>query len=149
VSHTQTAEDKTIPLMDLEKRVEGKIALRDRLNAMLKDPNTKATADLLAIEKELSQVQGEIETAIAQRDYLRTITDTVRVDISYSGVAPLTAGVDFNPLQQALSSSGQTIASSAAQLVRFLAASLPWLPLVALLAWGIRRFFRRRRAAAA
>ena len=149
VSHSQSSDDKTVPLTDIEKRLELKTALRDRLNAMLKDPNTKTTADLLAIEKELTQVQGDIEAAIAQRDYLRTITETVRVDISYVGAAPLTAGIDFYPLRQAASSSGQTMAMSAATLVTFLAASLPWLPLVALLGWGIRRLFRRRKAAAA
>jgi hypothetical protein len=148
VSHSQSSEDKTVPLTDVEKRVEVKTALRDRLSAMLKDPNTKTTADLLAIEKELTQVQGEIEAAIAQRDYLRTITETVRVDINYTGVVPVTAGIDFYPLRQAASASGQTMASSAATLVTFLAAALPWLPLVALLGWGIRRLFRRRKAAA-
>jgi hypothetical protein len=40
------------------------------------------------------------------------------------------------------------VAESAAALVTVLAASLPWLPLVALLGWGIRRLFRRRKAAA-
>jgi hypothetical protein len=148
VSHSQSSDDKTVPLTDIEKRLEVKIALRDRLNAMLKDPNTKTTADLLAIEKELTQVQGDIEAAIAQRDYLRTITDTVRVDISYVGAAPLTAGIDFYPLRRAAAGSGQTVAESAAALVTVLAASLPWLPLVALLGWGIRRLFRRRKAAA-
>jgi hypothetical protein len=38
---------------------------------------------------------------------------------------------------------------AAATLVTFLAAALPWLPLVALLGWGVRRLFRRRKAAAA
>jgi hypothetical protein len=147
VSHSQSAEDKTIPLLDLEKRVEVKTALRDRLNAMLREPSTRTTADLVAIEKELTQVQGEIEAAIAQRDYLRTITETVRVDINYSGMAALTAGVDFYPVQQAVSAIGQTVASSAASLITFLAATIPWLPLIALLAWGGRRLIRRRRAA--
>jgi len=149
VSHSQSSDDKTVPLTDVEKRLEAKTALRDRLNAMLKDPNTKTTADLLAIEKGLTQVQGDIEAAIAQRDYLRTITETVHVDISYVGAAPLTAGIDFYPLRQAASESGQTMATSAATLVTVLAASLPWLPLVALLGWGIRRLLRRRKTAAA
>src|ERR1700692_3622214 len=39
-SHAQTAEDKTIPLLDVEKRLEAKTALRERLEAMLKDPAT-------------------------------------------------------------------------------------------------------------
>lgn len=148
-SHLQTADDKTLPLLDAEKRLEGKTALRDRLSAMLKDPGTTSTADLLAIEKELTQVQGDIEAATAQRDYLRTITDTVHVDISYEGAPTLTAGIDFFPISQAAREFGQTVASSAAVLITFLATVLPWIPLVALLAWGVLRAFRRRRSAAA
>lgn len=149
VSHAQSAEDKTIPLLDVEKRIELKTALRDRLEAMLKDPGTKSAADLLAIEKELTQIQGDIESATAQRAYLRRLTDTVRVDISYQGTVALTAGIDFEPIREAATASGQTITWSVATLITFLAAALPWLPLVALLAWGARRVFRRRRAPAA
>ncbi len=72
-------------MLDIDKRLEVKTALRDRLSAMLKDPSAKSAADLAAIEKELAQAQGDIEAAIAQRDYLRTITHTVRVDIAYDG----------------------------------------------------------------
>jgi len=147
--HSQIADDKTMPLLDVEKRLEGKTALRDRLSAMLKDPGTTTTADLLAIEKELTQVQGDIEAATAQRDYLRTMTDTVRVDISYQGTATLTAGIDFFPISRAAREFGQTVASSVAVLITFLATVLPWIPLVALLAWGVLRAFRRRRSAAA
>jgi hypothetical protein len=38
-----------------------KTALRDRLAAGLREPGTKSLADLANIEKELAQVQGDIE----------------------------------------------------------------------------------------
>jgi len=147
-SHSQTAEDKTVPLLDVEKRLEVKTALRDRLEAMLKDPATKSTADLLAIEKELAQVQGDIESATAQRDYLRTITDTVRVDISYDGIVAEVGGIDLGPLKRAASEFGDTVLTSLATLIYLTAALLPWLPVVLLLGWGIRRGVRRWRARA-
>jgi hypothetical protein len=148
-SHAQTAEDKTIPLLDVEKRLEAKTALRDRLEAMLKDPATKTTADLLAIEKELAQIQGEIESATAQRDYLRTITDTVKVDISYDGIVAEVGGLDLGPLKRAASEFGDTVLVSLATLIYIFAALLPWLPVIFLLGWAIRRGFRRWRAARA
>src|SRR5262245_6119710 len=67
VSHSESTEDKTVAMLDIEKRLEVKLALRDRLSAMLKDPGAKSPADLAAIEKELAQVQGDIEATIAQR----------------------------------------------------------------------------------
>ena len=148
-SHAQTAEDKTVPLLDVEKRLEAKTALRDRLEAMLKDPATKTTADLLAIEKELAQIQGEIESATAQRDYLRTITDTVKVDITYGGIVAEVGGLDLGPLKRAVSEFGDTVLTSLAALIYITAALLPWLPVILLFGWAVRRGFRRWRAARA
>ena len=145
-SRSETAEDKSLPILDTERRLEVKIALRERLTAMLRDPGAKTTADIVAIEKELAQVQGDIETATAQRDYLRTTTETVRVDISYNGQAPLVGGVDFDPIVRAVSSIGQTLVGSVATLIWFLTLVVPWLPLVAFLVWIVRRSLVRRRA---
>ena len=47
VSHSETAEDKTVAVLDVEKRLEIKRALRDRLQAMLKDPGKANVADLV------------------------------------------------------------------------------------------------------
>jgi hypothetical protein len=145
VAHAQSAEDKTIAMLDVEKRLEIKIALRDRLAAILGNPSQKNAAELAAIEKELAQVQGDIEASVAQRDYLRTITETVKVDIAYQGTTAEVSGFDLSPIHRAVGSSGRTIVASAAALVSFLAAAVPWLPLLALLAWFIRRAVRRWR----
>jgi hypothetical protein len=152
VKHSETANDETVPMLDVEKRLEVKMALRDRLTAMLQEPGAKELADLLTIEKELAQVQGEIETAVAQRDYLRTITETVHVEIRYDGLAAQAAGLDLSPISMAGKNIGSTLVYSAAALISFLAAILPWLPLIALVAWGVRRAlqrWRRARSAAA
>jgi len=146
VTHSESAEDKTVPMLDIEKRLDVKSALRDRLTAMLRDPAAKSVGDLVAIEKELAQVQADIEAATAQRDYLRTITDTVRIDINYNGQAALVAGIDLSPIAEAARGSGRTMVASVAALISFLAAALPWLPLIAFLAWAVRRGLRRWRA---
>jgi Domain of unknown function (DUF4349) len=56
-SQSERAEDRTVAILDVDKRLEVKRALRDRLTAMLSDPGTKSAADLAAIEKELAQAQ--------------------------------------------------------------------------------------------
>ena len=81
--HAQSAEDLATPIFDAEKRLAVKVALRDRLTAMLNDASVKTAADLITVEKELAQAQSEIEIITAQRDQLRTRTDTVRVEIYY------------------------------------------------------------------
>jgi hypothetical protein len=152
ISHSESAEDKTAAIIDVDKRLEVKTALRDRLTAMLKDPAAKSAADLATIEKELAQVQGDIEAIVAQRDYLRTLTDTVRVDITYRGVPAQAGGFDLSPIKFAVDGIGRTVIGSVGNLISFLAAATPWLPLIALLVWGGRRSVRRwrqRRAPAA
>jgi hypothetical protein len=146
VTHSESADDRTAPMLDVEKRLEVKSALRDRLTAMLRDHSATSTADLIAIEKELAQVQGDIESATAQHDQLKTITETVRVDIAYSGRVAVVAGIDFSPVRQAVNGAGRTAVSSLATLISFLAAIVPWLPLIALLMWGTRAGLRRWRA---
>jgi len=149
IRHSESTEDKTVAMLDVEKRLEVKLALRDRLSAMLKDPGAKSAADLAVIEKELAQVQGDIESMTAERDYLRTITETVRVDIAYFGRPAVVRGFDFSPIALATGNIGQTLVVSVAALISFLAALVPWLPLIALVWWAVRRSIRRWRASRA
>jgi hypothetical protein len=146
-TQSERADDRTIAVLDVDKRLEVKTALRERLTAMLNDPATKSVTDLIAIEKELVQSQGDIESATTQRNYLRTITDTVQVDITYDGRQAVVAGYDFSPIKRAVDSIGGTFATSVASLITLVAATVPWLPVIALLVWGARRGLRRWRAA--
>jgi hypothetical protein len=88
----------------------------------------------------------------AQRDNLRTRTDTVRIDISYLGVASEVGGIDLTPIHQSIKATGQTVVASTAWLISFLATALPWIPIVALIGWlarrGVRRWTARRQRTA-
>jgi hypothetical protein len=146
VTHAQSADDKAIAFLDLEKRIDAKAALRDRLMAMLKDARATTTTDLLAVEKELTQVQADIEAATAQRDYLRTITETVRADISYTAVVAQQGAADLYAAQfkQTFLQSAGALIGLLAGGVTLLAGALPWIPLLIALAWGTRRILGRR-----
>jgi hypothetical protein len=144
--HSQSAEDLAAPIIDVERRLAVKTALRDRLTAMLNDSTAKTAADLITIEKELAQTQSEIESMTAQRDQLRTRTDTVRVEIYYSGIAGQAGGIDLTPIHQSIKGIGQTFVSSMAWLIWFVVAVVPWLPIIVLISWGTRRGIRRWRA---
>jgi hypothetical protein len=143
VSHAETAEDKTIPLLDIEKRLQAQIALRDRLAVMLTQAGT-GVADLVAVEKQLADVLGAIESETAQRDYLRTITDTVKVDVSYNGLIQQTGPINVSPIRAALDSFVPTLIDSLGDLIGWIAYALPWLPLAAVAGWVLRRVLRRR-----
>ena len=144
--HAQSAEDLSLTIIDTEKRIEAKVLFRDRLTAMLRDQSVKSAADLITIEKELAQAQGEIEAITAQRESLRRRTDTVRIDISYTGAAVQFGGVDLTPIYHAVSGIGQIVISSLSSMIVALAAIVPWLPILALVWWAARRLIRRRKA---
>jgi hypothetical protein len=146
VAHTQSAEDQTLPLLDVETRLAAKRALRDRLASLLRDPATASVADLLAVETQLAEVQADIEAAVARLQHLRTVTETVEVEIAYQGTAALAGGLDLRPLVSALRGVGDTLVESLATLIWVLAALLPWLPVLALFAWGANRLLRRWRS---
>src|SRR5689334_452229 len=120
VSHAETAEDKTIPLLDLEKRLNAQTALRDRLQKMLEQAGT-SVGDLVAVEKQLAEVQGTIESETAQRDYLRTITDTVRVDVSYNGLIQQAGPINISPIRAALDTFVQTVIESCGDMIGWVA----------------------------
>ncbi|MCA6123361.1 DUF4349 domain-containing protein [Bradyrhizobium sp. WSM 1704] len=145
IIHAQSAEDMTAPIVDAERRLEAKTVLRDRLTAMLRDQTVKTAADLITIERELAQAQSEIEAITAQRDSLRTRTDTIRIDISYVGAARQIGGADLSPIYQASNAINQTAVNSVSWLIWFIAAAVPWLPVIAVVWWGTRRLMRRWR----
>jgi hypothetical protein len=58
------------------------------------------------------------------------------------------AGCDrsHETIKRAADGIGQTLITSVAALIVALAATLPWLPVIVLMVWGIRRGLRRWRA---
>jgi hypothetical protein len=70
----------------------------------------------------------------------------VRVDITYDGRSVVVAGYDFSPIKHAADGIGETLITSVGSLIFFLAAAVPWLPVVVLVLWGVRWGWRRWRA---
>ena len=139
----QSAEDLATPIQDVERRLGAKLVLRDRLTAMLHDLTTKTAADLITIEKELAQAQADVEALMAQRDNLTTRTDNVRVEITYLGAVSQIGTADLTPIYQAIGTISQTTVNSVSWLISSLAAITPWLPVLALIWWIVRRVRRR------
>jgi hypothetical protein len=142
VSHAETADDKTIAVLDIEKRLAAQVALRERLNQLLARANG-SVGDLVAAEKQLAEVQGTIESQTAQLAYLHTITDTVRVDVSYNGLLQQAGPFDLSPVREALDAFLATLIGSAGDMITWVAIVLPWLPLglvgLLMLRWLVRR----------
>ena len=97
----------------------------------------------MAVERQLADVQGTIESETAQRDYLRTITDTVKVDVSYNGSIQLAGPFDVSPVRVALDSFARTVIQSLGDMIGWFAYALPWLAVIVLAGWAGRRLLHR------
>jgi hypothetical protein len=152
VSQNTTSEDKTAEVIDVEARIKNRIEFRDSLRLMLRDTVTKRTmADLLAIQRTLSDTQAELDAIATQRKVLEQQTSKQHIQIQFTPSRTLVqSGRSYNPMMRALREAGSVLAESVGVLITFLAAVLPWLLLVGLpLAWLVRVLWRRRRARAA
>jgi hypothetical protein len=152
VSQNTTSEDKTAEVIDVEARIKNRVEFRDSLRLMLRDTVTKRTmADLLAIQRTLSDTQAELDAIATQRKVLEQQTSKQHIQIQFTPSRTLVqSGRSYNPMMRALREAGSVLAESVGVLITFLAAVLPWLLLVGLpLGWLVRVLWRRRRARAA
>jgi len=152
VSQNTISEDKTAEVIDVEARIKNRIEFRDSLRLMLRDTVTKRTmADLLAIQRTLSDTQAELDAIATQRKVLEQQTSKQHIQVQFTPARTLVqGGRSYNPMMRALREAGSVLAESVGALITFLAAVLPWLLLVGLpLAWLVRLLWRRRRVKAA
>jgi hypothetical protein len=148
VSQNTTSEDKTAEVIDVEARIKNRVEFRDSLRLMLRDTVTKRTmADLLAIQRTLSDTQAELDAIATQRKVLEQQTSKQHIQVQFTPSRTLVqGGPSYNPMVRALREAGSVLAESVGVLITFLAAALPWLLLVGLpLMWLVRLVWRRRR----
>ncbi len=142
VGKSTKAEDLTAPVADTERRLAMKKALRDDLLALRKQSNKDIQA-LLTVTQSLAQVQSEIESDEAAMAGLRTrvAMDELRVEMQSENERP----EGSSPVVDALKDFGHDLARGAGAFISFVALSLPWLLLVAVLpfVWrGLKRVWR-------
>jgi hypothetical protein len=153
-SLTTASEEVTEEFYDIESRLKAKRVEEARLLKHLERTTTRLT-DILAVERELSRVHGEIERMEGRLRFLRNQTDLTTVSVT------IREAKSFRPpAQEAFGAQmGRTLSESTRLLVGTgkgvllgVVALLPWLPplaLALLLLWrvGHRRLLVARPAA--
>jgi hypothetical protein len=144
VQHTTESEDKTAVIIDVDARIKNLTSFRDNLRTMLAKPSA-SVKDFVEIQRQLTDVQSQLDSETAQRKSLANETERVSVDISFH-VDESVLGVGFfTPIGNALRESGSVLADSAASLITVIVAIIPWLLLVIPACWLLTRFMRNRR----
>lgn len=144
-SQSTTTEDLTREIVDTEATLRAKRALRDRLQQLLAT-RPGSLSDLLGVERELSRVQGEIDSTDSNLTAMRTRVAMSALTVSYTSTARGVAGGRFEPLRTAFVDFLVAAVDSTTALVTFVGVVLPWLAAGTLIAWALLRLRRRRRA---
>ncbi|MFC4160345.1 DUF4349 domain-containing protein [Chitinimonas lacunae] len=146
IDSRRDSEDKTAEVIDVEARLKNLTEARDRLRSMLATPATKL-ADVLEVQKALTETQSQLDSLAAQRKVLAQLTELERITVQLQVEPSALERSAFEPLRDAWNETGHLFASSLAALLSFTVITLPWLLLGYLLSWPLRRAWRRRREA--
>jgi len=79
-SRTASAQDVTEEAIDLDARLQSLIATRDRLRKL--HDSATSVADVIAVERELGRVQGEVDSLEGRLKFLRTSAALATIELS-------------------------------------------------------------------
>ncbi len=142
-SNNVNAEDLTSYIVDLDARLEAKLALRDRIKELLESREGELS-DVLAAERALADVQGEIDSMTAQRAAARARVDMSALSIYYQSDPATSSGV-FKPLVQAFKDFFRTSVASLASAVNFVARAWPFFLIALGVLFILRGWWRGRK----
>lgn len=136
-----SGEDVTKQVIDVSARIAAKQALADRLVVLIRTGGG-GIGDLVAAEKAYSDAQGELEAARGEQAALAGRVTMSDITLHYASRG---AGSVFAPVSRALHGAGASFGWSVAGLVTFIVVTAPWLVLLSIAIWLLRRFGWRPR----
>jgi hypothetical protein len=148
ISENSTGEDITDEYVDLEARLKNMRASESRLQELL-TRRTQKLADVLAVEKELTRVRGDIESFEAQKRNWEILTAlaTIRVElVELKGAFPALHRI-WTPIRTAFGGALEGFAESLHAVIVFLGTILPWAALFGLPVYLYFNVWRKKRMA--
>ena len=148
-SSSLTSDDVTAEYCDVEARLRNKRQEEERLLKLLSEATGKLE-EILAVERELSRVRGEIEQTQGRMRVLRDLTELTTVTVSVTeirGYVPEQSPSYVTRVRRVFAGSSTALISTVQDGSLLAVALVPWLPVplvLVVLVVMIRRFRRRR-----
>ncbi|HXG11562.1 MAG TPA: DUF4349 domain-containing protein [Gemmataceae bacterium] len=145
---TTDSQDVTDEYYDLEARLKNKRVEEERLLDHLKK-STGKLEDILAVERELARVRGEIEQAQGRLQKLTKLTELTTVTVSLQerkDYVPAASPSFATTLGRTFTGSLDVLLTCGKGLLLAAVALVPWLPLLAVIAVPTWLFVRRSRS---
>ncbi|MEQ8435036.1 MAG: DUF4349 domain-containing protein [Oceanicaulis sp.] len=137
-------DDLTARIVDSAARVQARTTLRDRLQQLL-ETREGDLSDLLEVERELADVQEDLDAQASVLAALRQRVRTSELSIHYTPKRAAVEPYQFDPIAEAVSGIGDDFSRSVAHIISFLAWAVPWLVILGPAVFVLLRLFRRRR----
>ena len=151
VSSSRSTEDVTLQYVDTESRITALKTEQARLLELMEQAETMS--DLLEIESRLTEVRGDLERYTSQLKVLSNQVDYATVELRVTEVEKYTPAEEpgfWARVTEGLSQSIVDLGRAIVDFISWLIIDLPYLAVIALLAWlGVgltRRSIRRRKA---
>lgn len=143
-AENSTGEDITEDYADLDARLKNMKASEARLRELL-SRQTPKLADVLAVEKELTRVRGEIEAFEARKRSWDTLTAFVTISVELlepRGAFPVLYKI-WSPIRTALGDALEGFARSLHSAIVFFGIVLPWAAPFGILVYLGIKFYRK------
>lgn len=140
-NQSTTAEDLSGPIRDSAKELEMLLDYRARLENLRTRPSNDMEA-LITLNKELAQVQKDIESISGTKAHLtqRVETEILNINISSNREASF-----WRPISQSLSEFGNNLSSGISSVITTIAILAPWVFMLLALVWAVRKWWQRRK----
>jgi hypothetical protein len=146
--HHVDSQDVTQEYYDVEARISNKQQEEKRLLKHLAD-STGKLEDILAVERELTRVRGEIEQMQGRIRYLRDVSALSTVTITATEIrdyTPPVAPTFATQIARTFRSSLDGLIDFSKSIILVVVAVVPWIPMLLILALLILWLTRRMRA---
>lgn len=143
-AHSITSEDLSLNIVDTEARLNNKLALRDRLQEIIRQRPGKIS-ELIEAETQLAQVQADIDAAQSALAVMRKRVATVHLTLIYHSEAVAASTSSFSPITNALNNVVGHFMRTLGFLIELLAVLLPLILLSIPAIWYGRKWLKQRK----